>query len=118
MSEFVFLFRATPDEQRAVMGTPDQAQRALQAWLDWIRGLEAGGHLKHPGQPLAPTGSVVRRGGTLVTDGPFVEAKDIVLGFLVIEARDLAHAVELSRGCPMLAGGGSVEVRPVAAPLG
>lgn len=117
MSEFVFLFRASPDEQRAVMGTPAQAQRALGVWLDWIRRLEAGGHLKHPGQPLAPTGSVVRSGGTLVTDGPFVEAKDIVLGFLVIEARDLAHAVELSRGCPMLAGNGSVEVRPVAAPM-
>jgi len=40
-----------------------------------------------------------------------------VLGFLVIEARDLAQAVELSRGCPMLAGNGSVEVRPVAAPM-
>jgi len=117
MSEFVFLFRASPEEQRAVMGTPDQAQRALQVWLNWIRELETGGHLKHPGQPLATTGSVVRGGGKLVTDGPFVEAKDIVLGFLVIEARDLAHAIELSRGCPMLAGDGSVEVRPVAAPM-
>jgi hypothetical protein len=118
MSEFVFLFRASPEEERAVMGTPEQAQRALRVWLDWIRGLEAGGHLKNPGQPLATTGSVVRgSGGTLVTDGPFVEAKDIVLGFLVIEALDLAQAIELSRGCPMLAGNGSVEVRPVAAPM-
>ena len=118
MSEFVFLFRTSPEEERAVMGTPEQAQRALQVWLEWIRGLEAGGHLKSPGQPLATTGSVVRgNGGTLVTDGPFVEAKDIVLGFLVIEARDLAQAIELSRGCPMLAGNGSVEVRPVAAPM-
>ena len=117
MSEFVFLFRASPEEERAVMGTPEQAQRALQVWLDWIRGLEASGHLKSPGQPLATTGSVVRRSGTLVTDGPFVEAKDIVLGFIVIEARDLAQAIELSRGCPMLAGDGSVEVRPVAAPM-
>jgi hypothetical protein len=117
MSEFVFLFRASPTEQREVMGTPERAQQALQAWLGWIRELEAGGHLKHPGQPLDTAGSVVRGGGTLVTDGPYIEAKDIVLGFLVIEARDLAHAVELSRGCPMLAGNGSVEVRPVAAPL-
>jgi len=117
MSEFVFLFRASPAEQREVMGTPERAQQALQAWLGWIRALEAGGHLKHPGQPLDPAGSVVRGGGTLITDGPYIEAKDIVLGFLVIEARDLAHAVDLSRGCPMLAGDGSVEVRPVAAPL-
>ena len=56
---------------------------------------------------------VVRGKKKLVTDGPYVEAKDLVLGFIVIEARDLAHAVALSTGCPMLEGGGSVEVRPV-----
>jgi hypothetical protein len=117
MSEFVFLFRASPAEQREVMGTPERAQQALQAWLHWIRDLEAKGHLEHPGQPLETTGKVVRGGGKVVTDGPYIEAKDIVLGFLVIEARDLAQAIELSRGCPMLAGDGSVEVRPVAAPI-
>jgi hypothetical protein len=37
----------------------------------------------------------------------------VVLGFIVIEARDLAHAVELSTGCPIVEGGGSVEIRPV-----
>ena len=117
MSEFVYLFRTTADDQRAAMGTPEQAQQSLQVWLRWIRELEAGGHLKSPGQPLAPTGSVVRGKGQVVTDGPYVEAKDMVLGFLIIEARDLAEAVELSRGCPMLAGDGSVEIRPVGAPV-
>jgi len=41
------------------------------------------------------------------------EAKDIVGGFSLIEANDLAHAVEISKGCPILEVGGSVEVRPV-----
>jgi hypothetical protein len=35
-------------------------------------------------------------------------------GYLLVEAKDLPHAVELSRGCPILAVGGSVEVRTVA----
>ena len=48
-----------------------------------------------------------------VTDGPFTEAKDLVGGFTLVEARDIDQAVELSRGCPILDGGGSVEVRPV-----
>ena len=60
MSEFVFLFRATEAEQRGAMGTPERAQRSMQAWLAWIRDLEAKGHLKNPGQPLEPTGKVVR----------------------------------------------------------
>ena len=51
----------------------------------------------------------------MVTDGPYAEAKDIVLGFIVISARDLDHAVDISRGCPMLEGDGSVEIRPIHA---
>src|SRR5438094_576721 len=52
MSEFVYLFRASEAEQREAMGTPERAQRSLEAWLAWIRELEANGHLKHPGQAL------------------------------------------------------------------
>src|SRR5882762_4487535 len=113
MSEFVYLFRTSEAEQREAMGTPERAQRSMQAWLAWMRELETGGHLKNPGQPLERAGKVVRGQGKVVTDGPYVEAKDLVAGFIVVEARDLAQAVELAKGCPMLAGAGSVEVRPV-----
>ncbi len=114
MSEFVYLFRASEAEQREAMGTPERAQRSLQAWLAWIRELEATGHLKNPGQPLDVAGKVVRGKNRVVTDGPYAEAKDLVLGFIIVEARDLKQAEELSTGCPMLDGGGSVEIRPVA----
>jgi hypothetical protein len=113
MSEFVFLFRSSESEHIAHMGTPERAQRTMQAWLAWVRDLEAKGHLKNPGQPLERSGKVVRGKHTIV-DGPFVEAKDLVLGFMVIEARDVDEAVGLSQGCPVLEGAGSVEVRPVA----
>jgi len=113
MSEFVYLFRTTEAAQQAALGTPEQAQRSMQAWLAWIRELEAGGHLKQRGQPLDRGGRVVRGPGKTVTDGPFIEVKDLVAGFLTIEARDLAEAAELAAGCPMLAGDGSVEIRPV-----
>ena len=111
MSEFVFLFRSTEEDRREVMGTPDRAQKAIQAWITWMRDLEARGLMKSYGRPLETGGKVVRRES--VTDGPFAETKDIVLGFIVVEARDLAHATELAAGCPLLAGEGSVEIRPV-----
>jgi hypothetical protein len=113
MSEFVYLFRASEAERRDAIGTPELAQRSLQAWLAWIRELEAKGHLKEPGQPIAPAGKVVRGRKKVVTDGPYVEGKDMVLGFIIVEASDLAQAVELATGCPMLEGSGSVEIRPV-----
>ena len=47
-----------------------------------------------------------------VTDGPFAE-KDMVGGYTLLEAKDLAHAVEISKGCPILEFGGHVEVRPI-----
>jgi hypothetical protein len=115
MSEFVYLFRASEADQQQAMGTPEAAQRSMEAWLAWIRGLEANGHLKDPGQPLERAGAVVRGRQRMVTDGPYVEVKDLVAGFIVVEARDLAQAVELASGCPMLEGEGSVEVRPVMA---
>jgi len=113
MSEFIYLFRSTAAGRQEAMGTPERAQRSLQAWLGWIRDLESKGHLKDPGQPLGIGGKVVSGKQKIVTDGPFVEAKDLVLGFLIVEARDLEHAARLASGCPLLDGGGSVEIRPI-----
>lgn len=113
MSDYVFLFRSTAEGQQQAMGTPERARQSMQTWLAWIRELETNGHLKNPGQPLAREGKVVSGKDAIVTDGPYAEAKDMVLGFIVIEARDFAHAAELAKGCPMVKGGGSVEVRPV-----
>ena len=48
-----------------------------------------------------------------VTDGPFTEVKDILLGFIIVTARDLDDAVGIAGGCPIAIGGGSVEVRPI-----
>ena len=64
------------------------------------------------GEALAPsaTATSVRAAGA-VTDGPFVETKEALGGFYLIEARDLDHAIALASLCPAPAGG--VEVRPV-----
>jgi hypothetical protein len=113
MSEFVFLFRSDERGYREAMSTPERAQKSLEAWLVWIRELEAAGHLKDPGQPLERSGAVVHGNPKLVTDGPYAEAKDLVLGFVVISAGDLTQAVNLASGCPIVEGGGSVEIRPV-----
>jgi hypothetical protein len=113
MSEFVLLFRSTPEGQRAAMGTPERAQQSLQTWLAWIRRLETQGHLKSRGQPLDPVGKVVRKGA--ITDGPYAESKDLVLGFLIVDAPDLDEAARLAADCPIAEHGGSVEVRPVGA---
>ena len=115
MSEFVYLFRVDAAEQRERMETPERAQQSMQAWMAWMRQLEASGHLKQRGQPLDRTGKLVRGKTRVVTDGPFAETKDLVAGFIIVEADDIGQAAELANGCPVLEGGGAVEVRPVLA---
>ena len=108
MSEFVFLYRGGSRE-----GSPEQMQQVLQKWMAWFKDLADKGHLKDRGQPLDRAGKVVKGAQKTVTDGPFAEAKDVIGGYTLIEARDLDEAVELSKGCPILQREGAVEVRPV-----
>jgi hypothetical protein len=113
MADFVFLYRNTEADAREFMGTPESAQASMKLWMAWLGDLEARGHLKSRGEPLERMGKVLSGPKKQVIDGPFAEAKDIVSGFSLIQARDEAQALELAKGCPVLRGSGSVEVRAV-----
>ena len=108
MSDFTFLYRG-----RDTHASPEQMQKTMEKWRAWFKELGEKGHLKDIGHPLENTGRVVRGKQKSVNDGPFAEAKDVVGGFTLIQAPDLEHAVELSKDCPILEVGGSVEVRPI-----
>jgi hypothetical protein len=70
-----------------------------------------------PGQALAApeTATTVRvqDGKTLTTDGPFVETKEALGGYLTFEADDLDAAIELAARIPAARLGGAIEVRPI-----
>jgi len=108
MSEFLYVYRGGHRTQ----SSPEQMQQIMQKWMVWMQGLAEKGHLKDRGNPLEPSGKLVSGNGKTITDGPYAE-KDLVGGYSLIEARDLAHAAELSKGCPIHDAGGLVEVRPI-----
>jgi hypothetical protein len=70
-----------------------------------------------PGDGLQPpdTATTIRVAGgeTLVTDGPFVETKEALGGFFLLEADDLDAAIALAAQVPAARLGGAVEIRPV-----
>jgi hypothetical protein len=70
-----------------------------------------------PGTQLSPpeTATTVRvqDGKTLTTDGPYVETKEALDGYLMFEADDLDAAIELASNIPAAAMGGAIEVRPI-----
>ena len=108
MSEFTYLFRG-----RKTSGSPEEMQKHFEKWVAWFKELGTAGRLKDPGHPLQNTGRVVSGSQKVVKDGPYAETKDVVGGYIIVEADDIDQAVELSKGCPILEAGGSVEVRPV-----
>jgi hypothetical protein len=107
MSEFVFLYRGGERPP-----SPEVVQQNMQQWTAWFKDLAAKGHMVDRGQPLDRGGKVVNS-AKVVLDGPFAEAKDVIGGYTLIKAKDLAEAAELAKGCPLLGRGGGVEVRPV-----
>jgi hypothetical protein len=109
-SDYIFLFRGRNTSQ-----SPAQMQKTMAKWFAWFKELGANGHLKDPGHPLANSGKVVSGKKKTISDGPFAEAKDVVGGYIAVSAVDIEQAVKLSKGCPILAAGGSVEVRPIEA---
>jgi len=87
-----------------------------RAYIDELR---RAGHLVAAErlEPAAAATSVrIHKGRASITDGPFIETKEQLGGFILIEARDLNEAIQLAAKLPPARLGG-VEVRPVAQDL-
>jgi hypothetical protein len=111
MSQFLYLYRGGNVEWAQ---TPAEMEQTMQKWMAWMQDLGAKGKLKDQGNPLEPGGKVVKK-KTVITDGPFAEAKDIIGGYTLVEAKDIEEAAALAAGCPIFENGGFVEVRPIMA---
>jgi hypothetical protein len=110
MSKFMYLFRSNPAAYQSM--SPEQMQQNVKKWMDWKDSLEKNGHISQLGERLDGAGKVVRGKTKAVIDGPFVEVKDFIQGYILIEARDIDQAVELAKDCPILNIDGTVEIRP------
>ena len=114
MARFMLFMRGGQDYQQVYAAMPpEQMQQALQQYFDWSDKLRREGRLVSADE-LADGGKTVRaRGGQLVIDGPFVETKDAIGGYYLIEAASEDEAAEVAKGCPALNHGGFVEVRGI-----
>jgi len=106
----MYLFRGNPTANQSL--SPEQMQQTVKKWMDWKDTLEKSGHIKQFGERLDGTGKVVRGKAKTVTDGPYIEVKDFIGGYMLVEAKDIDQAVELAKGCPVLESDGTVEIRP------
>jgi hypothetical protein len=112
---YVFLFTSSPDLDAAV--DPAEAQADYQEIFGWFQKWGAEGKIAEGGAELHPvnTATTVRHdaGSVVTVDGPFMEAKEVIGGFSIIEAADLDEALAIARTWPSLRRpGNSVEIRP------
>ncbi|MFN8442601.1 MAG: YciI family protein [Caldilineaceae bacterium] len=116
MAKFMFLLRSTPGAQQP--RSAEQMEQSMKKYMAWKERLEQGGHLIDFGAPLAGSGKVLGEQGKVVSDGPYVEVKDFIQGYMFIEAEDLEQAAALAAEGPILEGGGTLEIRPVVSMRG
>jgi hypothetical protein len=93
--------------------SPEQLQAQIEKYMSWIDSLRQKGYFL-AGEPLEEEGKILSgRNAQTITDGPFTESKEAVGGYFIISAKDLDAAVEISKDCPILENGGTIELRPI-----
>jgi hypothetical protein len=111
MDKFMLIFRNTPSSEEEFNSmSPEAMQAELEKWNTWIGGIAAQGKFV-VSDALEQSGKVVRGTKHVVSDGPYVEGKELVSGYLTLEASGIDEAIELSKGCPIYDMNGSLEVR-------
>lgn len=109
MNEFLLIFRRELNKS-GLQPSPEQLQKMMKEWQNWMGSIAAQNKLVSSGNRLADEGKVVSP-GAVVTNGPYVEIKEAIGGYIMIRAESLEEAAEISKTCPILIVGGSVEVR-------
>ena len=106
-TQFLCLFRFAAAGWPAKPSSPEEMQAQYAAWKTWMAKFEKE---LIPGDGRTPGGAVVRGGN--VTDGPFIEAKEVVASYSLIETSSLARAIEIIKACPIgMDPTASVEIR-------
>jgi hypothetical protein len=105
-SKFLFLFRF-PGAEPAKPSSPEEMQAQYAAWTAWRAKFEKE---VTPGPGLKSGGAVVK--GGVVTDGPYIESKEVLGSYCFIETASLERAIEIAKECPINSvPGASVEIR-------
>lgn len=109
MAKFMLVYRDSSEPRP--QPSAEEMQQFLAMWGDWFA--KVGTNLVDGGDALLPTGRVLKPGGE-VSNGPYVEAKEVISGYSVVEADHYEAALEMARTCPIAIVGGAIEIREFA----
>ncbi|MFO1312447.1 MAG: YciI family protein [Burkholderiales bacterium] len=115
MDQYLLLLREDPKQYADL--SPSEIGALIDRYRQWSQKMVAEGRLVG-GHKLADEGGKRLRAGAgkpLVTDGPFIESKDVIGGIFIIKASSYEDAVNAIAGCPHLNGENVIELRRIEA---
>ena len=109
MKEFALIFRIKDIED--FKPSPEQ----MQERMNWLAGIGAQNKLVDKGNSLLPGAESAKtvRPDDVITDGPYTEIKEFIVGYIVVRAETIDEAVQMARENPIYKIGGNIEVREV-----
>jgi len=108
MENFLLLIR----EDIEILRSAVERNRRSREMINWVETLGESGNF-FGGEPLAAIGRYISKDAVL-SDGPFIEAKECISGYISLKAENLEQAVSISQTCPYVLNGTMIlEVRPV-----
>jgi hypothetical protein len=110
MKRFLLLIRE--DLRRVEQLTEAQLHEEIGIMTKWVEEMTKTGNFVQ-GDPLE-NGMRVATSTKVLSDGPFIEAREAVTGFTIVKAANIDQAAELAMGCPLVQNGQvKIEVRPI-----
>jgi hypothetical protein len=97
MNQFLILVRGS---DHSVL-SPEQTQKRMELFGEWVQNVLTGRYVA--GAPLEDTDArLLTSKNEVLTDGPFLESKEMISGYFIISANDIGEATELTKQCPLL----------------
>jgi len=110
MNDFLMIFR---NEEPTEKPSPEQMQAMMKQWQDWMGSIAAQNKLVSSGNRLTAEGAKVVKPNNIITNGPYVELKETVGGYIIVKAESSDEAAEMAKSCPIMHINGNVEIRMI-----
>jgi len=110
MKKFILLLHDELEKEKGY--SPEEMQKLIKEHMSWVEKLSKEGTFLG-GEGLVPDGKVITGKESIIKDGPYMESKEIIGGYYLLQANSLEEATKIAKECPCHFWGGVTEVRPI-----
>lgn len=110
MKKFLLLLHEDIETMSSL--SPKEMEELGNSHMAWANKLAKSGHLIS-GDGLHENGVLISGKNSIIKDGPYMESKELIGGYYLLQADDLNTIVEIAKECPCHLWGGTTEIRPI-----